>query len=120
MAATDLGPTEEISPSLRRDDVTDMAAADLGPAEEISCSLSMHTSSLTEKNSPSNQQLMEDKVTDLLGECDKLRREIAQWHDLQEETVAKINRHNSRLQEEYLRIRSYSLSDSASLKRTCL
>ena len=39
MAAADLGPTEEISPSLRRDDVTDMAAADLGPTEEISPSL---------------------------------------------------------------------------------
>ena len=62
--------------------------------------MSTHTSSLTEKNSPSNQHLLEDKVTDLLGERDKLRQEIAQWHDLQEETIAKMNRHNSRLQEE--------------------
>jgi hypothetical protein len=39
MAAEDLGPTEEISPSLRRDDVTDMVMVDLGTTEEISPSL---------------------------------------------------------------------------------
>jgi hypothetical protein len=39
MAVADLGPTKEISPSLRRDDVTDMAMADLAPTEEISPSL---------------------------------------------------------------------------------
>jgi hypothetical protein len=47
-----------------------------------------------------NQQQLEDKVTDLLGERGKLRREIAQWHDLQEETVAKMNHHNNRLHED--------------------